>query len=615
MPVEVVKNHVAKYHSRDFRQSLFHIGATATLAAAASLGSGTVIAAENYSVWSRTSDLILDTSPSGADVPGTESRFPILLRLTSANFVFAQARGKGQDIRFSAADGSHLDYQIERWDSAQAHAEVWIHIPVLLGNTAGQAFKMHWGNATAQDSSDGPAVFSFNYAGVWHMGATGANARPNSAPGGNPAQPVNFASEKSREGIIAKADELDGTDDYLDIGDGYQDFSAGLSFSVWAYPKAVGKNARFFELGNGVNADNILLTRDSTLSDLRFDNYNPGSTVSTVRSEGVISLNAWQLFAVDVSGSAVKIYKNGAIVAQANLSNSLAVIRRSSNFLGKSNRGGDNIFQGLLDEPQLGYISHSDNWYKLCYQNQKASQNLVTLKREGSCTALFKGPADTTVSEGASITLSGKADCASGVSWSVISGPAPRILDPETRTLSVSLPRVLGDTVIVYRFSARYGDSTPFQDVRVRIQEAVPEPAFTLPAGLVWNGREMMTITPAISNLPAITASNDNVMHWAWTLNGIEADTASVAEGLTLKSALAEGNLEVGLCLDNSGPVVCKTALVTVALAGGNTTGLRHTPSVRERERIKAMGARDAAGRLRTGGQTNLFGAIARPIP
>lgn len=615
MPVEVVENHVAKHQSRDFRQAFFHnIGLPAALAVATA-GCGAALAAEDYSGWGRTGDLILDTSPAGADAPGTVIKFPVLLRLTPDNFDFAQARGKGQDIRFSAADGSHLDYQIERWDSAQARAEVWVKFPVLLGNTAGQAFKMHWGKANAPDSSDGPAVFSFNFTGIWHMGEGAGNARANSAPGGNAAQPVNYESEKSREGIIAMADELDGADDYLDIGDGYQDFSAGLTFSVWAYPKAVGKHARFMELGNGENADNIMLMRDSTLPFLRFDNYNPASAGNTVRSGAAIALNEWQLFAVNVSGNAVKIFRNGEIVAQGNLANALANVRRSSNFLGKSNRAGEDTFEGLLDEPQLGNISHTDNWYKLCYQNQKPSQNLVAYKLKGPCIPSFKGPADTTIDEGAVVTLSGKADCASGVSWSALSGPAPRILDPETRDLTVKMPRILGDTVIVYRFSAIYGDSTAYRDVRVRIKEAVPEPAFTLPAGMLWNGKESADIAPAITNLAAIDASKEKVIHWAWTVNGLEADTAWMKDGLTLKSAVAEGNLEIGLCLDNSGPAVCKTAIVTVSRTVGNTTGLRMPISANARARIEAMGFRDAAGRLRTGRRANLFGTTARPAP
>ncbi len=613
------QDHVGNNQHRYFRRSILNISTTATLAATAAGGlaaARTAIAAENYSTWGRNADLILDTSPSGADVAGRVDNFPILVRLTAANFKFAEARGKGQDIRFSNPDGSPLAYQIERWDSTQALAEVWVKIGTVAGNTAGQAFKMYWGKASAADSSNGPGVFSNYYIAAWHMGGAGSNPRPNSAPNGNAAQPVNYNGEKSREGIIGKADELDGLDDYLDIGDGYQDFNNGLSFSIWANPTAVGKYARFFELGNGENADNIMLTRDSVSNDLRFDNYNPGPTVSTIRSGAAISLNQWQLFAVSVStGGVVKIYKNGAMIAQGNLSNAFSPNWRASNFLGRSNWAWDAYFQGMLDEPELSGVAHSDNWFKLCYQNQKPAQNLVTIKPPNLCQAYFKGPADTTINEGALVNLSGTADCASGVTWTVLSGPAPRILDPEMKTLAINMPRIAGDTVIVYRFSAVYGDSTHYKDVHVRVKEAIPEPAFTLPAVLAWNGKEAMDFRPVISNLAAIQASQDAVIHWAWTTSGLDADTACLKDGLTLKSTAAEGRLQVSLCLDNSGPAVCKTANITVSRTSGPLSSVL-TPAaagLRAHEKIREF--RDASGRLRSGSRANLFGASVLPTP
>ncbi|MDB5105468.1 MAG: hypothetical protein JWP91_3157 [Fibrobacteres bacterium] len=623
------QDHVANNLARDFRRTMLNIGSKAFLTASA-LGAVAMMAAaeaaENYSTWGRASDLILDTSPAGADVPGPLSDFPLLVRLNASNFTFAEARGRGQDIRFSDAAGSPLDYQIERWDSARALAEIWVRIPLVSGNAAGQTYHMHWGKSTAADSSDGRAVFSNHQVAVWHMGGTGANARANSAPGGQAAQPYNYESDKSRDGIIAKADTLDGQDpgDYLDIGDGYQDFSGGFSFSIWAYPTAVKNYARFFELGNGESADNIMLTRDGTSDDLRFDNYNPGATVSTVKSGAAISLNQWQQFGVNVSTSGLaKIYKNGAVIAQGQLTNTVANVWRASNFLGKSNWTWDAYFQGMLDEPALSNISHSDNWYKLCYQNQRQAQTLVTVKRPALCQSRFKGQADTAVNEGATVNLTGTADCATGVSWSVLSGPAPRILDPEMKVLTVAMPRVSGETVIVYRFAAAYADSSPYKDVRVTIRETVPDPDFTMPPLTAWDGKIAVAYRPAIANLSAIKASASPVIHWAWTLSGVAADTAWLADGLNLKTAAAEGPLQIGLCLDNSGARVCKSASITVSRTAGSTSSLidRTAASAKRPGDPRADREwRDASGRLRTGAYGGInpggrFAGKSRPAP
>jgi hypothetical protein len=568
------------------------------LGAAAMAGAAAAGAAENYPDWAHSSDLILDTSPAGAGVTGTVTEFPLLLRLTSANFSFGEAKGRGQDFRVSRADGKPLRYQIERWDSTKAVAEIWIKADTVLGNTAGQTLRVYWGNAAAADSSNGGAVFQTHYVAAWHMGGNGSDARPNSVTGGQPATPVNFDGDESRPGIIGLADSLDGGSpgDYLDIGDGYADFSTGFMFSVWAYPTAMKTYARLLELGNGENADNIMLVRDSTTDNLRFDNYNPGANVGTVRASSAISLNQWQLFTVTVSGSAVKLYKNGAVVSTGTLSNSISGNWRASNFLGKSNWSWDSYFQGIIDEPEISNYPHSDSWVKLTYQNQKAGQTLVTLKASGgACVEKFKAPADTSIAEGGSVTLSGIADCATAYSWSAISGPAPRMLDPEVKNLSIVMPRVAGDTALVYRFTATFAASAPYKDVRVTIKEKIPEPAFTFPSSLTWNGADSVALRPVISNLAAIKASRDTAIHWAWTLTGADADTSWLKDGLMLRKASAEGSLQVGLCLDNSGPSTCHNLGVTVSAA---TAGLLVKKGIVKPGATAAIGnLRDTMGR------------------
>ena len=72
--------------------------------------------------WAHSGYLYLDTSPGGADVTGTVTRFPILVRLDAANFDFSQARGDGRDLRFTTPSGDSLPRRIERWDSARAEA-------------------------------------------------------------------------------------------------------------------------------------------------------------------------------------------------------------------------------------------------------------------------------------------------------------------------------------------------------------------------------------------------------------------------------------------------------------------------------------------------------------
>ena len=73
---------------------------------------------EDYSTWAYSRKVNLNTTPSGANVATSQYNFPTLIRLTSANFPFAQALDDGSDIRFASSLGKHLPYQIERCDAA-----------------------------------------------------------------------------------------------------------------------------------------------------------------------------------------------------------------------------------------------------------------------------------------------------------------------------------------------------------------------------------------------------------------------------------------------------------------------------------------------------------------
>lgn len=57
---------------------------------------------------------------------------------------------------------------------------------------------------------------------------------------------------------------------HLDIGDGFSDFSQGLTVEAWVNPTAAGNYARIVDLGNGAAADNIVFARKGTSDTLTF---------------------------------------------------------------------------------------------------------------------------------------------------------------------------------------------------------------------------------------------------------------------------------------------------------------------------------------------------------
>ncbi len=536
--------------------------------------------AEEFSQWAHARDLYTNTSPDGAYVASTVKNFPLLVRLDTGNFAFAEAQGKGQDLRFSDSAGKPLAYQIERWDSTAAKAEVWVKLDSVPGNAMTLSLHMHWGKSDAVDASNGAAVFDSanGFVAAWHLGGADTLGRPNAVPGGLPAKPVRYDGDESRIGIIGMADSLDGAPDgdYLDLGQGYADFNKGFTYSAWVAPSSRAFWSRLLDMGNGAPMDNLVVQRHTTTDDLDFDVYDGKNGVQHLTALASLQPDAWQFVAVTVADRTALIYHNGVLVATDKRTDTIPAVTRLFNYIGKSNWPGNSYYQGKVDETRLCKVARSADWIKLSYANQNAAQNLLAFQpRTGGCVSRFEVPKDTTVAEGSRLELAGVADCAAAYSWTLVSGPGPGILDPEVRTLQIAVPRVTRDVTLRYRFRARYGESNLEKDVAVNIHETLPDPSFTLPANLAWNGKDSLVFKPKLTNLSALRAAGDTLLNWSWTATGLNADTAWRDSALLLKSTNESGPLKIGLCLDNGGTKVCKSATVTV----GSVTVLNGVPA------------------------------------
>ena len=400
--------------------------------------------------------------------------------------------------------------------------------------------------------------------------------------------------------MVGFCDSLDGApggQDYLGIYDGFSRASQGFTFSAWVNPSAALSGARLLDMGNGDGRDNIVIARHLATDTLALDVFNGTAKSRTVLVPGALPVHQWGHLAVTIQGLAVKVYRNGILIHADSLNQPVSSAQRSQSFLGKNSGSAAGYYQGKLDQVELSYLPRGADWIKLSHANQVPGGKLVSLRRELPCQPSLQALRDTAVAEGSPIDLYLRADCALEYAWSVLSGPAPRILDPFMDTLQVLLPRVAGDTTIVFQLEALFQDTTWTSAVRVRVLETIPDPVFTLPDSLSWNGRDTLAIRPVISNLAALQAGSVPALTWSWTLEGIPVDTAWRADGLRLVNPQGMGEIRVGLCLHNNGAPACRKTRVKVDA----TTSLARQPG-RAAEAGEGRAFRDVAGRLRKSG-------------
>ena len=128
--------------------------------------------------------------------------------------------------------------------------------------------------------------------------------------------------------------------------------SPTFTISVWIYPLNSGTWARVIDFGNGEGNDNILLTVGSSNGVLNpAISIRKGSLLITdTQSPKALSSSQWQFLTGTFDGKQTHIYINGSLMMSANVNYSSTSLKRTKNYIGKSDFAHDGFSDSLLDD-------------------------------------------------------------------------------------------------------------------------------------------------------------------------------------------------------------------------------------------------------------------------
>jgi hypothetical protein len=343
-----------------------------------------------YGSWKSSKKLFLNTTASGAGVAGTVTSFPVLVRLSAANFDFSQAQGRGEDLRFAKPDNTPLAYEIEKWDSANASAAVWVKIDTIIGNSDSRWIVMYWGASAADvpaSLSSGPAVFdtAHGYQAVWHLGAASngmaidASANKfDGTPSATPPVPV--------KGVVGDAHEFNGSSTFFTMkntASGALDFpyQGTYSISAWAYTNVL-DSAYHTIVGKGAFGYNLEIHKFNTWQCADYKNM-AGWEIAMAPA----SVNEWVYLTSVRNGASMQLYVNGVLA-----DSTIDLVPRDSvprnnpqditvgKIIWPANEETPYFYDGGIDEVRIANVPLSADWIKLCYMNQKQDDKLVIFK-------------------------------------------------------------------------------------------------------------------------------------------------------------------------------------------------------------------------------------------
>ena len=334
--------------------------------------------------------MYLNTTATGADIAGNVTDFPVLVRLSNENFDFSETDSNGYDCRFTSNDNQLIPFSVERWNPQLQHAEIWVKIDTIFGNSDSQYFTMYWGKPGAATAENSPAVFdtASGFQGVWHfsdnepasaLDATGNHFNGTAEGGVIPA---------ITGGCIGNARKFNGISSSIEISNsagGKLNFPENgvYSISAWVY-------ADHPELGSQVivskgDEQYFLCSVDGSATSgpfWRFTEFR--NSKGWVYSSGDATGKEWVYLCGVQNGSSRYLYINGELADSTSSLLSSGKSRRNDfnvaigKFIEEGGGNGDDFFNGLIDEVRIYSTVSDPERVRLCYMNQCTDDRLLT---------------------------------------------------------------------------------------------------------------------------------------------------------------------------------------------------------------------------------------------
>lgn len=329
--------------------------------------------------WAYSKKCFINTANLLNQFTDTIKNFPLLLTLDSSNINFSNLKNDGSDLRIYSSTNIPLYFEIETYNNIKQNAILWINIPIILPNNSDQYIVIKWGNNLAESLSSSQKVFNSqnNFIGVWHF-----NGNMNDATNLENNSTSTGSLQLDESGPIGKGLHIYSENSYLTIdNESNFDLSDELTISAWVKPDSLSKytwNDAILSKGNDAYSLSRAIGKDVFSLTTR-----PEGDTTNVSADGFTQLNDLQLHFISgvKRGDSLFIYTDG--VKEGSYYHPEKISTNDNNLLIGAKNTTENpidVFHGIIDEVRISNTGRSDNWIKLCFENQKPNQKLLSFE-------------------------------------------------------------------------------------------------------------------------------------------------------------------------------------------------------------------------------------------
>ena len=251
--------------------------------------------------------------------------FPLLVRLNTARFPYADAQSTGRDVRFVDADGTTLlSYEIEQWNTTGV-STLWVRVPQIDANASTDYIWLYYGNPAVVSDAQAPSLLWSAYAAVYHLRENPAGGAPqihDSTVNANLGTTQGtMPAGAQMPGLLGGSLELDGNDDWINAPQNASlRLTGNVTITTWIRRGMATRHEWILDFATPESeqeGNNHLyeISFDSPSNQMHLDwEFNGGSDQATISSVGLAAgANVWTLINVtrDVANKRVVFYENG----------------------------------------------------------------------------------------------------------------------------------------------------------------------------------------------------------------------------------------------------------------------------------------------------------------
>lgn len=324
----------------------------------------------DWSDWSWSRNIFLNTGASGISIRGGVTDLPIPLRLSRKDVDFSQLRPDFSDLRITTPDGRPMPMSVEWWNPSDSTLLVWTRLDSVHRDQDSQVLVVRGGNSRATKLWTNP-FRSDAWQGVWHLGADLSDQT------GSGRDARDFATFKSGGEVGECRWFKRDTVGHLEIADGTgldPDPAGDVLVEAWARLDTRDPSGDDPILHRGSAGYRLQREGTSNFASFAIFDSAASSTAHPVFAKVTGTTNfadgAFHHLVGMRRGDSLLLFVDGKRDGQASFTgrttSSNAPVWIGSNGSGRS-------WYGMIDEVRISRIARSDDWIRLSFEAQRKS--------------------------------------------------------------------------------------------------------------------------------------------------------------------------------------------------------------------------------------------------